>query len=68
MSATFAWSFRMTEYLIDLRARHQEDFEYVANFEHENLEPNHFTNLIQLQYHCNWLTMPDKVECHEMRI
>ncbi len=50
MSATFAWSFRMTEYLIDLRARHQEDFEYAANFEHLGIWSQIAS---QISFNCN---------------
>src|SRR6266542_4154698 len=54
MSATFAWSFRITEYLIDLQARHKEDFEYVANFKHLGI-----WNQIafQISFNCNTIVI-----------
>src|ERR1043165_1469417 len=52
MSTTFAWSFKMTEYLIDMQARHQENFEYAMNFEHLRI-----WNQIaaQISFNCNTL-------------
>ena len=50
MSATFTWSFRITEYLIDLQARHQEDFEYVANFEYLEIWSQ---IAFQISFNCN---------------
>jgi hypothetical protein len=35
--STFAWTFNMTQNLIDLRAHYREDFEFAANREHSGL-------------------------------
>src|SRR6266542_2367272 len=50
MSSIFSWSFRMTKYLIDLRARHQEDFEYVTNFKYLGIWSQ---ITFQISFNCN---------------
>jgi len=35
--STFSWTFDMTQNLLELRARFQDDFEYAANFEHQGI-------------------------------
>lgn len=50
--STFAWTFRMTEYLLELRARHQDDFEYAANFEHIDIWNRIAT---RITFNCNIL-------------
>ena len=50
ISVTFAWSFRITKYLIDLQTRYQEDFEYAANFKHLEIWSQIAS---QISFNCN---------------